>query len=337
MKQSQEIAKRDASSHLEGTIDTPSSYNYGVDPNAETEVHLLDYWRAVWKRIWLVGGVVALITSIAILQMARKPDVYEAQARVQIDIEDSDQKLVTKEPVYYGSSDDPVYFNTQLQILVSPGLIRRVVRTLDLEHNPDFLNGNSAPRRSTWKTVLQMFGVEKTAPPLAKPTQQLPLTNSVADASSREDLVEAKRLAPYVASILSGLNVEPVKENRGFVKETRLVDISFQHTDPQVAAKVVNAIAETYVFANLEKNTQTTSSTGEFLQKRVAELQQKIRSDEERLVNYAKNNQIISLDANQNTVVERLAGLNKQLLEAENDRKTAEAALNAAQCGDRSC
>ena len=81
-----------------------SSYNYGVDPNAETEVHLLDYWRAVWKRIWLVGGVVALITSIAILQMARKPDVYEAQARVQIDIEDSDQKLVTKEPVYYGST-----------------------------------------------------------------------------------------------------------------------------------------------------------------------------------------------------------------------------------------
>jgi len=330
MKQSQEIAKRDPASHLEGTIDTPHSYNYGVDPNAETEVHLLDYWRAVWKRLWLVCGVVALITSIAILQMARKPDVYEAQARVQIDVEDSDQKLVTKEPGYYGSTDDPVYFNTQLQILVSPGLIRRVVRTLDLEHNPDFLNGNSGPRRSTWKTVLQMFGLEKAAPTLAKPTEQLPLTNSVADASSREDLAEAKRLAPFVASILGGLSVEPVKENRGFVKETRLVDISFQHTDPQVAAKVVNAIAETYVFANLEKNTQTTSSTGEFLQKRIAELQQKIRNDEERLVNYAKNNQIISLDANQNTVVERLAGLNKQLLEAENDRKSAEAALNAA-------
>src|SRR5439155_24745667 len=37
-----------------------------------------------------------------------------------------------------------------------------------------------------------------------------------------------------------------------------------------------------------------------------------------------------SLDASQNTVVERLAGLNKQLLEAENDRKLAEAEYNAA-------
>src|SRR6185295_11876477 len=37
---------------------------------------------------------------------------------------------------------------------------------------------------------------------------------------------------------------------------------------------------------------------------------------------------------NQNTVVERLAGLNQQLLQAENDRKTAEAAYNAAKLPD---
>jgi capsular exopolysaccharide synthesis family protein len=124
--------------------------------------------------------------------------------------------------------------------------------------------------------------------------------------------------------------VEPVKETRGYYKETRLIDIEFTHTDPDVAAKVVNAIAETYVYTNLEKKSESNTSTGDFLTKRIAELQQQIRTDEERLVNYAKNNQIISLDANQNTVVERLAGLNRQLLEAENERKTAEAAYNAA-------
>ena len=101
-----------------------------------------------------------------------------------------------------------------------------------------------------------------------------------------------------------------------------------------MTAKVVNAIAETYVFSNLEKRTEANSTTGDFLQKRIAELQQQIRTAEERLVNYAKNNQIISLDPNQNTVVERLAGLNQQLLEAENDRKTAEAAYNAAKAPD---
>ncbi len=96
----------------------------------------------------------------------------------------------------------------------------------------------------------------------------------------------------------------------------------------------MNAIAEVYVFSNLEKRTEANSTTGDFLQKRIAELQQQIRTSEERLVNYAKNNQIISLDPNQNTVVERLAGLNQQLLQAENERKTAEAAYNAAKLPD---
>jgi polysaccharide biosynthesis transport protein len=333
MKSTNELVKRELeSSSLEKPIDvTPTSYNYGVDPNAENEVHLLDYWRALRKRLWLIVGIIALVTSLSVVYVARKPDIFEAQARVQVNLENNNPALPDKAPYYYGSSDDPVYFNTQLQILVSPGLIRRVVRTLDLEHNPDFLKGNPAQRRSTWQTVLQMLGLRHAQTASEnKPADSLPLSSSVAEASSREDLNEARRLAPYVTSILGSLNVEPVKENRGFYKETRLIDISFQHVDPQVAAKVVNAVAETYIYSNLEKNTETNSSTGDFLQKRIAELQQQIRADEERLVNYAKNNQIISLDASQNTVVERLAGLNRQLLEAENDRKSAEAAYNAA-------
>jgi capsular exopolysaccharide synthesis family protein len=179
-----------------------------------------------------------------------------------------------------------------------------------------------------------MVGLGKAPDPTAKAPDQLPLTTTVAQATAREDLNEAKRLAPYVNNILSGLKVDPVKEARGYYKETRLIDIKFSHPVPDVTSKVVNAIAETYVFSNLEKRTEANSTTGDFLQKRIAELQQQIRTSEERLVNYAKNNQIISLDPNQNTVVERLAGLNQQLLQAENDRKTAEAAYNAAKLPD---
>jgi polysaccharide biosynthesis transport protein len=331
MKINRELVKRDSEvTSLDAPIDPPQSYNYGVDPNAENEVHLLDYWRAIRKRLWLVLGIVALVTMLAVVYVARKPDFYEAQARVQVDLEDSGALVNNTRPLY-GPTDDPIYFNTQLQILVSPGLLRRVVRTLDLEHNPDFFKGNSAQRQSTWQRLRRMVGLggqpQDTGP---KPPDELPLTNSVAQATAREDLNEAKRLAPYVGTILNGLKVEPVKESRGYYKETRLIDIKYSHTDPQVASKVVNAIAETYVFSNLEKKTETNSTTGGFLQKRIAELQQQIRTGEERLVNYARNNQIISLDPDQNTVVERLAGLNRQLLEAESERKTAEAAYNAA-------
>lgn len=330
MKPTKELVKREAGlDALDRPVEPPALYNYGVDPNAENEVHLLDYWRAIRKRLWLVLGVVALITMLAVVYVARKPDFYEAQARVQVDLEDT--ALVNNPRPLYGPSDDPIYFNTQLQILVSPGLMRRVVRTLDLEHNPDFFKGSPEQRTSTWQTILRMAGLGSKPPDTAaKSQEQLPLTTSVAPATAREDLNEAKRLEPYVNTILAGLKVDPVKETRGYYKETRLIDIRFTHLYPGVAQKVVNAIADTYVFSNLEKRTEANSTTGDFLQKRIAELQQQIRTAEERLVNYAKNNQIISLDPNQNTVVDRLAGLNRQLLEAENDRKTAEAAHNAA-------
>jgi len=311
-------------------IVTPHSYNYGVDPNAENEIHVLDYWRAIRKRLWLVIGLVVLGTMLATVYMARKPDIYQAEARVQVDLEST--SMVGKTPYFVGTPNDPVYFNTQLQILTSPGLLRRVVKTLDLEHNPDFFKGQGN-KRSAWQTVQRMFGFKgnekETA--LPQPSDELTLSSPLPPTTAPDDLKEAKRLAPYVGLILGGLKAEPVRETRGgFNKETRLIDLTFTHGDPVVAAKVVNTIAKMFVDQNLEKKAGTSHTTGVFLQQRIAELQQHIREAEEKLVNYAKGHQILSLDDKQNTVVDRLAGLNRQLLEAENDRKTAESARNAA-------
>ena len=308
-----------------------SGYGYGSE-GGESEVNLLDYWRAVRKRLWMVIGVTALITTLASIYVARKPDVYEASSRVQVDLENNPMYAGKTTPYIYSPVNDPAYFNTQLQILTSPGLLRRVVKTLDLEHNQGFLKPQSAQPHSTWKTIMQMWGVRGAdKKDETKQPKELPLTASMAPATSSEDLAEAKRLAPYVAALQGGLKVEPVRESRGgLYKETRLIDISYQHGDPATAARITNAVADTFVRANLEKKNETNTTTSEFLSRRVAELQTQIRTDEEKLVSYAKNNQILSLDASQNTVVERLAGLNKQLLEAENDRKMAEAEYNAA-------
>jgi capsular exopolysaccharide synthesis family protein len=148
-------------------------------------------------------------------------------------------------------------------------------------------------------------------------------TDSLAPPTSRDDLAEINRLAPYVESLQGRLSVKQINE-------TRLIEIRFKHADPQVSAKILNAIADAFVYSNLERKTENSDKAGDFLQKRIVELQTEIRTGEERLINYAKEHQILSLDANQNTVVDRLSGLNKQLLEAENDRKLAEAAYRAS-------
>ncbi len=310
--------------------------SYG-DIEGSEENHFREYLRAVRKHMWLIVGLTLLVTAAAAVYVAQKPDIYTAQTRVQVDLESNPGAGTTKSGtvVINSATTDPAYFNTQLQNLTSPGLLRRVVKTLDLEHNQAFLRPSAAQNRTVWQNLLRMAGLQKRTPEKNEGTDadQLPLTGKVAPATAREDLVEAKKLDPFVRILQVDLKVEPVKETRtsSYSKDTRLIDIKYTHGDPQVAAKVVNAIADTFVLSNLEKKTETNANAGDFLQKRVAELQASIRSDEERLVNYAKSHQILSLDGSQNTVVERLAGLNQQLLQAENERKDAEAAYRAAQ------
>src|ERR1051326_7067221 len=333
MNEVTKLIKQDDPVSVERRTDEGPYRGYGYGPGeADGEVHLLDYWRAIRKRLWLVIGVAVLVTSLAIIYVARKPDIYEASSRVQVDLENNPMYAEKHGPMIFNPINDPAYFNTQLQILTSPGLLRRVVKTLDLEHNQAFRQPQKSQTQSTWRTIVKMLGGGGSERNDATPQPNvLPLTSTVAPAISNDDLVEAKRLAPYVGALSGGLRVEPVRENRaGYNKETRLIDISYQHGDPEIAAKVVNCVAQTFVRSNLEKKNEANTSTSEFLSRRVEELQAQIRSGEEKLVAYAKNNQILSLDASQNTVVERLAGLNKQLLEAENDRKLAEAEYNAA-------
>src|SRR5439155_20299015 len=106
---------------------------------------------------------------------------------------------------------------------------------------------------SPWTTLVGTCGFARPAPRTGKPPRELPLTTSFAPATSSEDLVEAKRLAPFVGALQGGLKVEPVRESRaGYYKETRLIDITYQHGDPEVAARVANCVAETFVHSNLE-------------------------------------------------------------------------------------
>jgi succinoglycan biosynthesis transport protein ExoP len=338
LPESKEIDRPQAAAAPAPALNPYTSYaNYGDADGGADENHFREYLRAVRKHMWLILGITLLATAAAAVYVAQKPDLYTAQTRVQVDLESNPMSGATKSGtvVINSATSDPAYFNTQLQNLTSAALLRRVVKTLDLEHNQAFLRPSAGKKRTVWQNFLRMVRLQQSESDEQKGREayQLPLTGEVAPATAREDLVEAKKLDPFVRRLQADLKVEPVRETRtsSYNKDTRLIDIKYTHGDPQVAAKVVNAIADTFVLSNLEKKTETNATAGDFLQKRVAELQSSIRSNEERLVNYAKTHQILSLDGSQNTVVERLAGLNQQLLQAENERKDAEAAYRAAQ------
>lgn len=292
---------------------------------AQEGFQLLDYWRAIRKRLWLVLGIAVLITTLTAIYVARKPNVYEASSRVQVDLEQANPLLTSDRPL--APNSDPAYFNTQLQLLTSDSILRRVVKELSLDNNKDFQVAKAEDGDSTWQSMLRAVGLaSKPEKKEDKGVAEVTLGSSLA---SNEDINEALRLAPYVDVIKKKLRIEPVRESRATVKDTRHILISFQHTKPELAALVANGIGEVFTKVNQEKRTGKNKETNDFLTERVATLQAEIKRDELRLAELKNNAGILKKDEGQTIVIDRLAGLNKQLLDAENKRKNAEAEYNA--------
>jgi polysaccharide biosynthesis transport protein len=329
MKESREIVQK----HVDPVVDLERPFEPQIVPGsgrypayretyAQEGFQLLDYWRAIRKRLWLVVGIAVLMTTLAAIYMARKPNIYQASATIQVDLETTNPDLVTPDRQRPLSTLDPSYFNTQLQLLGSDTILRRVIKEHSLDTNPEFRSASTGGSGGL-RAMLSAIGLASETRPETEASDFSGSINS--GLMSADEIAEAIRLAPYVDIVKRNISVEPIRESRATVKDTRLIEVSFRHTDPDLAAFVVNGIGETFANANQEQRTGTSRKTSDFLQKRISDLQADIRSDEIKLVELERSEGILKTPGDQTIVLERLAGLNKDLLSAENERKTAEA------------
>ena len=324
MKDPREIIKTAAeSADLEAPFEYPGApggrYSSYRESTAHEGFQVIEYWRAIRKRLWLVIGIAVLMTTLTAIYMARKPNIYLAWAKIQVDLEQNNPDLITSDRQRPVSNPDPSYFNTQLQLLGSDNLLRRVIKEHNLDANKDFQQAKADGTTSAWRSMLKSIGLASEDRPADDPTLK---DSSLA---TSEEIAEAVRMAPYVDVIKKNIGIEPVRESRTTNKETRLIEISFRSPNPELAAYVVNSVAETFTQVNLEKRNGTNRKTNDFLQERTASLEAEIRDDEQKLVELTQKEGILKTEGDQTIVIDRLSGLNKQLLEAENKRKEAEA------------
>jgi len=116
-------------------ISRPFNFDFGGDYVEEPT--LRDYWRSIRKHLFLAFGLPVLCTLLVAIFLFRLPNLYEGDVSIQVDMENRPD---LSPPPGNGvlQFDDRAYFNTQLQIIESPTVLRRVVKTLDLEHNQPF-------------------------------------------------------------------------------------------------------------------------------------------------------------------------------------------------------
>jgi len=118
------------------------------------------------------------------------------------------------------------------------------------------------------------------------------------------------------------------------VPSSRLMDVSFESTDPQLAARIVNAHIATYIEHNFRSKYEATSQASTWLTGQLEDLRVKVQRSEDALITYERQNQIWTLDDKQNITTQRLADINRQLTDAQSERMKKESLFQFAKSGN---
>jgi capsular exopolysaccharide synthesis family protein len=103
------------------------------------------------------------------------------------------------------------------------------------------------------------------------------------------------------------------------------------HTNPQLAMQIVDSLTQTFVSDSNDFETRGSQQAAETLSRQIAELQTKIKSEEDTRIDYLRTHNLpLEKGEGRNLTVDRLGKLSSQLLDAENDRKNLEATYEAA-------
>ncbi|MDQ6653289.1 MAG: polysaccharide biosynthesis tyrosine autokinase [Acidobacteriota bacterium] len=287
----------------------------GVEPAS-----FRDYLSVVLKRKWLILSLVLVITSLVTIQAFRSPSIYEGETTIRIE-QKPRSVLQTKEIIINGQSD-PNFWGTQLKLLENPALARQVVLTLDLQHNPAFLGGH-APG-GIFMSLRRVFSKPNRISEAPAVSPDLTVVGEREVTGGSLTPAQLADLEPYEDAIISGEVVDPVPT-------TNLVKIKFTHSEPELAQKIANTLAEVFVNNNLTRSTEGSTKAEDTLAREIAKLQTQIKHDQEEQFNYAKNHGLpLTVESGANLEATRLATLSSQLLQAENDRKNLQAQLEAA-------
>ncbi len=131
---------------------------------------------------------------------------------------------------------------------------------------------------------------------------------------------------PELAAFLGSLSVRRVPNSR-------LMDVSFESTDPQLAARIVNAHLDTYVHKNFQDQIESTTRATTWLQDQLEGLKVRVQNSEDARIAYERQNQIWTLDDKQNMTTQRFADANRELTSAQAERVRKQALFEFAKSG----
>ncbi len=265
----------------------------GVDDAGLIDFDVLAIIRALRKRLGVIVGITLGLTGLALVAVFQLTPLYSAETLILLDQQKT--QVMDVEAVMSGLGGDSATVDSQVEILRSRSVARRVVEELHLVDDPEFNGALKPPSVLNWINprawVAALLSNASDAVPLDEEQQREATLNSVINAVvGRTDV-----------------------SRRGL---TYILSLTFSSEDPRKAAKIANALADTYVVDQLEAKFDATKKANEWLSSRLSTLRTQVQDSERAAEIYRSQNGL--QDAGGTTINDQqLSELNAQLILAK--------------------
>ena len=248
--------------------------------HAIDELDLAALGRALWRRKGRFAALTLLAGGLAFAAVNLVTPRYKSEARLLIETRDNIfLRPDAEKALDRGSGIDQEAVTSQVQLILSRDLAREVIKTLKLGERPEFdpvLRGSS-----TIGVLLGVVGIVR------DPMSQTP--------EERVFRSFAERLTAYQ------------------VEKSRVIAIEFESESPELAARVANAVAETYLMFQQTAKQDQSRVAGLWLAEKIEPLRGAVADAEAKVEQYRARNNLLVGTNNTTLSNQQLGELNAQL------------------------
>lgn len=269
-----------------------------------------DLLLMLWRRKMVVVGCVLIGLSLATIAMSFMKPHFVARSLILIEVTAQPKNLDELQAFMGTLRMDTSFILSEIEIMKSRSLAKRVVERLNLLADPEF----NPKFKYSIKTAVS-------DPKKETPDQEFKkLSVYGTELASLPTEVVDKEVADVITNYLSSLNVRSIPGSNA-------IQIEFTSVDPNKAALIANTIVDAYIEQRLERKFQAAKKVTDWLDERLTSLRGQVQAADQAVAKYKEENKITTGNRNATISEEQLSALNSQLILAKTKKAEAEAKL----------
>jgi polysaccharide biosynthesis transport protein len=265
----------------------PAPVMLPIGMNGEPDIRGLG--RVLWQKKTKILAFTLLSAAAAFVVVNAITPRYHSESRLLLEVrENVFMRAEADKNTAERSNIDPEAVTSQIQVVLSRDLAHDLIKKEKLDENPEFDSNNSLIG-----TVLGLFGIGRDPNSMTKDERTL-------------------------QSYYDRLNVYAIEKSR-------VIAVDFDSANPELAARVANTIAETYLSLQQSAKQDQTRAAGSWLAVEIDKMRTKVEEAEAKVEEYRVKSNLFVGSNNTSLPNQQLTEVNSQIAAARGQKADLEA------------